>query len=81
MPRSSRHWRRALAKVAGRLEPAAAAPCCEEALRLVTDIAVRESSFESRAAVATSVGVITDRMPRGAAARSLTEALGRPQAP
>ena len=69
----------ALAKAASRLELATAAPLCEEALGLVTDIAAHESSFESRAAVAASIGAITKRMPRGAAARALTEALGRPR--
>jgi serine/threonine protein kinase len=68
-----------LAKAASRLELATAAPLCEEALGIVSDIAARESSFEGRAAVAASIGAITKRMPRGAAAQALTEALGRPR--
>ena len=70
----------ALAKAASRLEVATATPLCEEALGLfLTNIAARESSLESRAGVAASIGAIIKRMPRGAAAHALTDALARPR--
>ncbi len=67
----------ALAEVASRLAPAMAASLCGEALRVLTDALVRETSDAGRQALAGGFRALAGRLPRGAAIRSLTEALGR----